>query len=590
MNFYCRTITFFLFLFFPIAVFCQTTGQIKARFYYLKTWGFLKYYHPALASGRMDADSIFLSNFAAADKATDAKQFNKLLSDITSSLNTGQTFKLAPSRYSATEMTQNINHNWFMKDAFINATVRAKLQYIYAHRFADSNHYYYTPRHAGTEIPHEKSYSFSDTAAIPYPYRMLALAKVMGAVDYLFPHKYLMDANWDTLAMAAIPLFASANTRLAYEQQLLRLVASLDDTHALRFYKAMKNWKAILKVKFYPPFDYQLVDNGSKVVVTRLIIPELCEQADIQVGDVITRINGEPINKRVNFIAEYLSASNANALHARLSRYLDNLLFQTDSLHAKLTLLRAGSSKQTNIEWVSKQEDYKKISAYLNVKLGKSKLSTQLEYAAPGVVIFRANQTTRFLENLPENKLETAMDSIFTLAGKQKGIILDMRSYPDWGGFYYLMYNTFGKDKSFYYKYYMLDKQHIGMYKQITDTVEYYPPTAMPGKRTTNTKIVILVDGETLSAAEYYSMFFQHLFPNSVTIGSQSAGADGDDKEVMLPGGYAFPFSGNAIFYPDGTQAQRKGVKINKVVYPALDDITKGEDTQLKAALQWINQ
>jgi hypothetical protein len=58
----------------------------------------------------------------------------------------------------------------------------------------------------------------------------------------------------------------------------------------------------------------------------------------------------------------------------------------------------------------------------------------------------------------------------------------------------------------------------------------------------------------------------------------------------MLPGGYAFPFSGNAIFYPDGTQAQRKGVKINKVVYPALDDITKGEDTQLKAALQWINQ
>ncbi|WP_027388493.1 S41 family peptidase, partial [Chryseobacterium gregarium] len=375
-----------------------------------------------------------------------------------------------------------------------------------------------------------------------------------------------------------------------YETQLLRLVAPLNDTHALRFYKEMKNWKTILKVKFYPPFDYQLVNNGSKVVVTKIIIPELCKQADIEEGDVITHVNDETISKRVDFIGEYLSASNPNALNSRLSRYLDNLLFPTDNLHAELLLTRGRSTRKTNVEWVSKQDDFKRVSAYINNKLARSNLGIQPEYAAPGVVIFRANQTTRFLENLPEDKLKSAMDSIFIQAGKQKGIILDMRSYPDWGGFYYLMYNTFGKDNNLYSKYYMLDKQHIGMYKQITDIVEYYPPTAKPGKRTMNAKIAILVDGETLSAAEYYTMFLQHMFPDAITIGSQSAGADGDDKEIILPGGYKFPFTGNAVFYPDGTQAQRKGVKIDKLIDPNISDVAKNIDTQLNEALKWINQ
>ncbi|WP_288447347.1 S41 family peptidase [uncultured Chryseobacterium sp.] len=577
-------------LLFSILTSAQNTKQTKVKYYYLKTWGFLKYYHPALASGRIDADSIFINNFASVDQAQNAKQLNTILLKIINDLNREQTFKAAPTKHTTTEMTQNVNHNWFTKDKFLTVDMRNKLQYIYKNRFTDDNHFYYTPRHFTSEIPHEKPYVFPDSIAVPHVYRMLALAKITAGVDYLFPHKYLMDGNWDDICMNAIPLFAKAETRVAYETQLLRVVAPLNDTHALRFYKTMKNWKTILKVKYYPPFDYQLVDNGSKVVVTKIIIPELCKQADIKEGDVITHIDGESVSKRISFIGEYLSVSNPNALHSNLSRYLNNLLFPTNHLNAELSLIRGGNNKQTNIEWVSKQDDFIKISAYFNEKLAPSKLGTQLEYAAPDIVIFKANQTTRFLENIPEDKLETAMDSIFIQAGKQKGIILDMRSYPDWGGFYYLMYNTFGKDKSLFYKYFMLDKQHIGMYKQITDITEYYPPMTQPGKHTASSKIVILVDGETLSAAEYYTMFLQHLFPNAVTIGSQSAGADGDDKEITLPGGYKFPFSGNAIFYPDDTQTQRKGVKIDKVIYPTIDDVSKGENVQLSEAVKWINQ
>lgn len=123
-------------LFSLLTMFCfgQSTAHTKVKYHYLKTWGFLKYYHPALASGRMDADSIFLSYFAAADKAGDAKQLDAVLSKMISSLNAGQTFRPAPTQYTATEMTQNVDQNWFTKSTFLKADVRNKLRYIYQHR------------------------------------------------------------------------------------------------------------------------------------------------------------------------------------------------------------------------------------------------------------------------------------------------------------------------------------------------------------------------------------------------------------------------------------------------------------------------
>jgi hypothetical protein len=78
------------------------------------------------------------------------------------------------------------------------------------------------------------------------------------------------------------------------------------------------------------------------------------------------------------------------------------------------------------------------------------------------------------------------------------------------------------------------------------------------------------------------------MFPRSITIGTQSAGADGDIVRLILPGGHKLEFSGNAIFYPDGSEMQRKGVKINKVFQPSIADLNQDEDPVLKAALRLL--
>lgn len=43
-------------------------------------------------------------------------------------------------------------------------------------------------------------------------------------------------------------------------------------------------------------------------------------------------------------------------------------------------------------------------------------------------------------------------------------------------------------------------------------------------------------------------MSLQHIFPQSVTMGQRTAGADGDVTKVNLPGDYVLEFTGNGIF------------------------------------------
>jgi C-terminal processing protease CtpA/Prc len=99
--------------------------------------------------------------------------------------------------------------------------------------------------------------------------------------------------------------------------------------------------------------------------------------------------------------------------------------------------------------------------------------------------------------------------------------------------------------------------------------------------------IVILCNEQTQSQAEYTIMMFQGATKVTV-IGSQTAGADGNVTEVVLPGGYAASFSGLGIYYPDGTPTQRIGIKIDIPVKPTLEAIRNNRDKVLQRAMQYI--
>ena len=76
----------------------------------------------------------------------------------------------------------------------------------------------------------------------------------------------------------------------------------------------------------------------------------------------------------------------------------------------------------------------------------------------------------------------------------------------------------------------------------------------------------------------------------TITIGSTTAGADGNFTDwIPLPGGIRTRFSGLGIYYPDGTLAQRNGVKIDIVCNPTIKGALAKTDELIDTAIRVIN-
>jgi hypothetical protein len=101
-------------------------------------------------------------------------------------------------------------------------------------------------------------------------------------------------------------------------------------------------------------------------------------------------------------------------------------------------------------------------------------------------------------------------------------------------------------------------------------------------------RIVLIVDENTMSNSEYLSMALQNN-PNVYTIGSQTAGADGNITTITLPGAMSMSFTGLGVFYPDGGETQRIGVRIDEVIHPTLESIRNGADNVLNRAVDILS-
>lgn len=553
---------------------------------YFKTWNFLKYYHPDLASGKRNADSLFLKHLPEIPALKDQKAVNQFFKTVVTDLSVPKSE--AGSIKESGDLLNNIDFNWRKSLYFFDKETQQKLGGVFENRYIGKKHYYLPEQSFNAELPHEKEYVFGKDEKIPLEYRLLALAKIQGSVDYLYPHKYLMQPHgFDDLMQKSVGKMIRKEDRLSYELVLLRLTACLEDSHSFSFYKQMQGKRQIFNTSVYPPFDYLVFDDG--ILVTDIIVPELCQAADLKAGDFITAINGVAVKKKINDLSRLLSVSNRATLLYHLSKYADNLVFGVKDKEVGLEILRGIEKQQKKVLFIGGGDPVlKRLNEYLGSLPSNRVENESLIVLKNDIAYFRIDNVFRLIENVSDERIDRQMDSILTLAKKQKGIIFDMRGYPDWGGFVpeYVV-KHFGKNLVPYAKYYQVNKQRIGTYalKEALDT--YYNPALKPDGAAYTGKVVIIVNPATQSMSEWNTMCLQHVFPDAWTIGEQSAGADGDLKTMNLPGGYALDFTGNAIFYPDGTEAQKKGVKIDHPVKLTRENHSK-EDLMLEKAIEWI--
>lgn len=565
-----KTSVLLIFFLFQQYIFAQ-----KDQYYdFIKTWNFIKYYHPDLASGKIDADSLFLVNVKNISSQDD---FNSVIDKLIAKLNKKFTAS-APAETSQDVFTKNQNFDWFQKNKKINTENKDLLNTIYNHRYNFEN----LPK--GKLVSDEKEYPFPKTENLPVEYRLLALAKIQGVVDYLFPHKYIMDKGFEEYFKNSLNENSKVTSRKDFEIILAKLVSKMKDSHALKFYRELNYRNDFLfNISYYSPFDYKIVDNY--LLVTDIVFPEICTKANIRKGDHVTEINGKKISQIIDEKSRLLSVSNREKLIFELSSYQNNLIWP-DNTPQKLLKVKSGNKTfTTNIELVntSDKEQVNVLSSYINNE--NQKWATR-ELINKDIAYFNINNTLQFINNVDDDKIDEKMENIILDASKKKAMVFDMRGYPDWGGFiFHYVYKYFSPTENYFYKYYAPNQKNIGTFIYLKDSYHYFPEIKDMKTMPYSGKVFILVNPETRSASEWYTMSLQKIFPQSQTIGQQTSGGDGDVVKVNLPGNYLLEFTGNGIFYPDNSQTQQVGVRIDNLIKYKDQDFLNKKDLEFERVL-----
>ena len=163
----------------------QTSNERTALF--CKTWGFLKYHHPAVTSTNINWDSVFVNNIQQAIKAKTNADFNKRLIVIINAA--GPVVLTKPSRISDSLFTLNSTGiDWVKQSSIFNYDVKQKLKIIYYNKNQGDNKYIKIINNTANFSSENKYDSITFPTA---EYRLLFLARFWNIINYFAPYKYL---------------------------------------------------------------------------------------------------------------------------------------------------------------------------------------------------------------------------------------------------------------------------------------------------------------------------------------------------------------------------------------------------------------
>lgn len=580
-----KQVSIFLLVLSSLHAMAQTVSQQEKNIRkFIQVWGLIKYKSPQGIAGAFNADEVFLANIVSISRADEASCNEQLLALLNA--NTADVAKLSQPAENALYLHQNLDYSWIKA---YPKNLQPALKSLADYRNTTGKHYYIssTGKNDGL-VPHEPvyaDYDFKNKAM-----NLLALAKAWNAIEYLFPYKYVIGRSWQAILAESIPAFKAIDSRMDYEKTVLALENAINDTHAAGFLNQLKTMPQIFKLVYYPPFDYEV--SHWQIVVKNFLNDSLAQVADLKKGDEILAINGIDIKQWLKARSALLPASNDAVKQRHLSTDYKGRAFAFADLPAKtLTVKVRRGNRLMNLQLEMLERGNAKqvalINAYFRAKYNAEQAWKGDEELDGQIALIKAG---RFYEtNLPPNE-EAEIAFSERLKGK-KAIIFDMREYPQAPGlFYYYLPRALGKAPFNFARYYRASLQNPGAFVSQEEVETFMSKDIKPIGNLYNGKIVILTNANTQSMAEWFTMMLRQFNQNTVVIGSQTAGADGDEKQLNLPGGYQFIFTGNGIFYPNGKETQRIGIIPDIEFKPTASEIASGVDVQLQKAISYINQ
>jgi carboxyl-terminal processing protease len=544
-------ISLLIFLSFLLSTYSQTTVQESEKIAtFCKLWGFLKYYHPTVAKGKLDWDKEFTTRIKVVTSLNTKQEINNYYSEWINSLG-----KVKNCEKCKDEIPDSLKFNldlaWLSDSVVFTKTLINQLHFIQNNRSQGKNYYVQQYRFVGnTRYDNEKPYKDSVFPSIEL--RLLGLSRYWNIINYFFPYKYRIGQDWNKALVEMVPKFKDSRDIISYHLAMLELTAKINDSHA-GFVTKYTNEYFGLK---WAPFSFKIIDN--KAIVIGLYNDSLCKKNDIQFGDVFLKVGNLTIEDIIKEKSKYIGASN----EATKLRNMYYAIFngQTDSVNA--TFERNGVIVEKTIyRYYFKDFKYKWISDNKNETC--KILEGNIGYINLGLL--QPKQTDRCL-----NKLKYT-----------KAIILDVRNYPN--GTMYNIANFLNVGKRPFAKFTNPDISYPGVY--------HYTASHSCGKKNNapyTGKVILLFNETSQSHAEFTLMALQTA-PNVVSIGSQTAGADGNVSLITFPGNYKTYMTGIGVYYPDGRETQRVGIVPDIVIKPTIEGLKLKRDEVLEKAIEIIN-
>lgn len=519
-----------------------------------KIWGFLKYYHPEIGKGNYNWDYELFRILPRYIVSKTIKERDEIL------LNWIKTYGDIEMCDSCRKFDDNApikaDLNWISNYNFSNQ-LRDILNTIKNSK-PEKNHYYISVAPAGNpEFKNENPYS-----NMPYPdqgFRLLALYKYWNMIQYYFPYKYLIDKDWGIILKEYIPLFLNAKNELEYELVTLQIIGDIKDTHANLWGGSDKIQLA--KGLLFSPVNVRFIEN--KLVVTDYYNINLRSQVGLEVGDIITSINGKSIKTIIKENEKYFPASNQPTRLRNMSRDI----LRSNSKFISINYIRNGKELEKNLPLFTRQEI--KINEWYRGNPNKKSFK-----------LINDNIGYITLKNIKKEDIELIQKEF----KNTKGIIVDIRNYPS-EFVVFSLGNFLSSTRSDFVKFTKMDKKTPGQFT-------YTEPLKVGINRPWSYKnghVVILINELSQSQAEYTTMAFRSGKKTTV-IGSTTAGADGNVSRISLPGGLRTMISGIGVYYPDGTETQRIGIIPDIEVLPTIKGVKEGRDELLEKAIEIINK
>ena len=526
-----------------------------------RVWGFVKYHHPAFSDDRYDLDfELFELLPLIADTAPAAR--NEILAQWIDGFGR---YKTTPEKYEKILASDSVFEHrtdigWIRDTATLGRELSERLVRLRSADRTAGNRYvsqtYYETYDQWSPNPcfdGEKPYY--DLSNPDYGYRLLTVFRFWNMVEYFFPSKYLTDKDWNDVLPEYIRRMA--HPAGSYLRETRRMIAELDDNHA-QYGGGISELFGLYRV----PLNTGFVE-GRLIVVTPDTVPVKSERkAPFQVGDEIVAVEDKPVEYYMAQTREFISCSNGNDV---LAATADQILRTKENRPLSIRYRRDGVTRDTLAD-VTKMPGHFGWNYLWKYHKTFSMLEDSIGYICP-------NKLSKE-EEIPE---------ISNGLKKNRGLIIDLRYYPSQD------FNEFVS-------------QYI-----VPDSVKYtvrftYPDLALPGvfyardysyptykTEKYNAPIIIMVNEGTQSYGETSVQKIQNN-PYTITIGSQSAGANGNISKFTLPRGILGAFSGLGWYYPDGWVVNRQGVKIDHEIRPTLEGIRDGRDEMLEAALRLIEE